>query len=131
MFDSIEFSREVGKMKEWFPLMMHGRTEDEIMDTSRIDRGTEMNYGSLTEQLYDILATEYDTEVLFNTEVLDIDSDKNEDWFLKMEKAFPKMITSEVGKLKLNKMVPFYKKEVTQDLFEEELEKSRIALKLA
>jgi malate dehydrogenase (quinone) len=121
MFDSIEFSREVGKMKEWFPLMMHGRTEDEIMATSRIDRGTEMNYGSLTEQLYDILATEYDTEVLFNTEVLDIDSDKNEDWFLKMEKAFPKMITCEVGKLKLNKMVPFYKKEVTQDLFEEEL----------
>ena len=111
--------------------MIHGRTEDEIMAASRIDRGTEMNYGSLTEQLYDILATEYDTEVLFNTEVLDIDSDKNEDWFLKMEKAFPKMIISEVGKLKLKKRVPFYKKEVTQDLFEEELEKSRIALKLA
>jgi malate dehydrogenase (quinone) len=85
MFDSIEFTREIGQMKEWFPLMMHGCTQDEIMAASRIDRGTEMNFGSLTEQLYDILATEYDTEVLFNTEVLDIDPDKNEDWFLKME----------------------------------------------
>jgi len=85
MFNTIEFSREVEQMKEWFPLMMHGRSEDEVMAASRIDRGTEMNYGSLTEQLFDILEKEYDTKVLFNTEVVDIDPDKNEDWFLKME----------------------------------------------
>ena len=65
--------------------MMHGRTDDEVMAASRIDRGTEMNYGSLTEQLFDILDKEYDTKVLFNTEVEDIDPDHDEDWLLKME----------------------------------------------
>ena len=85
MFHSIEFSREIEKMKGWFPLMMHGRTDDEVMAASRIDRGTEMNYGSLTEQLFDILDKEYDTRVLFNTEVEDIDPDHDEDWLLKME----------------------------------------------
>ena len=65
--------------------MMHGRTDDEVMAASRIDRGTEMNYGSLTEQLFEILDKEYDTKVLFNTEVEDIDPDHDEDWLLKME----------------------------------------------
>ena len=85
MFDTIEFTRAVDKMKEWFPLMMHGRTEDEVMAGSRIDRGTEMNYGSLTEQLFDILEKEYDTKVLFNTEVEDIDPDHDVEWLVKME----------------------------------------------
>lgn len=85
MFNRIEFSREIEEMKEWFPLMMHGRTEDEVMAASRIDRGTEMNYGALTEQLFEILEKEYGTKVLFNTEVEDIDPDHDEDWLLKME----------------------------------------------
>ena len=85
MFDTIEFTRAADKMKEWFPLMMHGRTEDEVMAGSRIDRGTEMNYGSLTEQLFDILEKEYDTKVLFNTEVEDIDPDHDVEWLVKME----------------------------------------------
>ncbi|WP_282050518.1 malate dehydrogenase (quinone) [Maribacter aquivivus] len=85
MFDTIEFTRAADKMMEWFPLMMHGRTEGEVMAASRIDRGTEMNYGSLTEQLFDILEKEYDTKVLFNTEVEDIDPDHDVEWLVKME----------------------------------------------
>lgn len=85
MFDTIEFTREAEKMQEWFPLMMHGRTEDEVMAASRIDRGTEMNYGSLTAQLFDILEKKYDTKVLFNTEAEDIDPDHNVEWLVKME----------------------------------------------
>jgi len=85
MFNSIEFTREVEKMKEWFPLMMHNRTKDEVMAASRIDRGTEMNYGALTEKLFAILKDEYDTEVLFHTEVEDIDPDHDEEWLVKMK----------------------------------------------
>ncbi|MDO6472599.1 malate dehydrogenase (quinone) [Maribacter sp. 1_MG-2023] len=85
MFDTIEFTRAADKMEEWFPLMMHGRTEDEVMAASRINRGTEMNYGSLTEQLFDILEKVYNTKVLFNTEVEDIDPDHDVEWLVKME----------------------------------------------
>ena len=85
MFNTIEFTREVEKMQQWFPLMMHNRTDDEVMAASRIDRGTEMNYGSLTEQLFDILEKQYDTKVLFNTEVEDIDPDHDVEWLVKME----------------------------------------------
>lgn len=80
MFDSIEFTREASKMKEWFPLIANDRTEDEIMAASRMDRGTEMNYGSLTEKLFAILETKFDTPVHCNMEVLDIDPDTDLDW---------------------------------------------------
>ena len=93
MFDSIEFTREISKMKEWFPLIANDRNEDEIMAASRIDRGTEMNYGSLTEKLFFILKTKFDTPVHCNIEVLDIDPDTDIDWTvevrdLKTEKKY-------------------------------------------
>ena len=80
MFDSIEFTREISKMEEWFPLIANDRSEDEIMAASRIDRGTEMNYGSLTEKLFAILEAKFDTPVHCNMEVLDIDPDTDLDW---------------------------------------------------
>ncbi len=85
MFDSIEFTESIEKMKEWFPLIMHNRTEDETMAASRMNRGAEMNYGALTEQLFKILETEYDTKVQCNMEVLDIDPDEEVEWFAKVK----------------------------------------------
>ena len=80
MFDSIEFTREMSKMKEWFPLITNDRSESEVMAASKINRGTEMNYGVLTEKLFHILETKFDTPVHCNMEVLDIDPDTDLDW---------------------------------------------------
>lgn len=80
MFDTIEFTRNVSKMKEWFPLIMRERTEDEVMAGSRIDRGTEVNFGVLTKRLYEILETEFDTPVHFHKEVKDLDPLENGNW---------------------------------------------------
>lgn len=85
MFNSIEFTREIDKMKEWFPLIANDRTKDEIMAASRIDRGTEMNYGVLTEKLFHILETEFNTPVHCNMEVLDIDPDTDLDWTVEIK----------------------------------------------
>ncbi len=85
MFDTIEFTDSIEKMKEWFPLIMQDRSEDEVMAASRIPRGTEVNYGSLTEQLFKILETEYNTPVHCNMEVLDIDPDDKVEWFAKVK----------------------------------------------
>ncbi|MDX6746034.1 malate dehydrogenase (quinone) [Polaribacter sp. PL03] len=85
MFDSIEFTREIDKMKEWFPLIANDRNADEIMAASRMDRGTEMNYGSLTEKLFSILETEFNTPVHCNMEVLDIDPDTDLDWTVEIK----------------------------------------------
>jgi malate dehydrogenase (quinone) len=80
MFDTIEYTDRLEKMKEWFPLIASGRTTEEKIAASRIDRGTEVNYGNLTRQLFAILEQEYDTKVQCYHEVLDIDPDKNVEW---------------------------------------------------
>ncbi|WP_299679104.1 malate dehydrogenase (quinone) [uncultured Dokdonia sp.] len=85
MFDSIAFTRDLDKMKEWFPLITENRDPNEIMAASRIDRGTEVNYGSLTEQLFHILETEFNTPVHCNMNVLDVDPDTDIDWSVKVE----------------------------------------------
>jgi malate dehydrogenase (quinone) len=85
MFDTIEFTRAIDKMKDWFPLIMNDRTEDEVMAGSRIERGCELNFGSLTRQLYSILETEFDTKVHCLQEVLDVDPESGTDWFVKVE----------------------------------------------
>lgn len=85
MFDTIQFTRTIEKMKEWFPLMMHERTSDEIMAASRIERGCEMNFGALTRHLFSILENQFDTKVQFHQEVLDIDPDEKVDWYLEVK----------------------------------------------
>ncbi len=85
MFDTIEFTRQHEKMKEWFPLIMKDRSGDEIMAASRIDRGTEVNYGSLTKQLFHILETDFDTPVHCNMEVQDIDPDEQVEWSVEVK----------------------------------------------
>ena len=80
MFDSIEFSKSIDKMKEWFPLIMEDRDEDDIMAGSRIERGAEMNFGALTKKLFQILETEFDVTVSYNEEVQDADPDDNIEW---------------------------------------------------
>lgn len=80
MFDSIEFTRGIEKMLEWFPLIMEDRRGGEVMAASRMDRGTELNYGALTKALFKVLEEKFDTPVYCNQEVLDVDPDTDLDW---------------------------------------------------
>ncbi|GEQ85466.1 putative malate:quinone oxidoreductase [Patiriisocius marinistellae] len=85
MFDSIEFTRDHEEMAKWFPLIMGNRDIDENLAASRMGRGAEMNFGSLTEQLFHILKTEYNTPVYCNMEVKDIDPDTDLDWTVEVK----------------------------------------------
>ncbi len=85
MFEDIEFTTAVNKMKEWFPLIMNERVEDEVMAATRIERGTEMNFGALTQKLFSILETNFDTPIHCNQEVLDIDPDEEVEWSVEIK----------------------------------------------
>ncbi|WP_452226494.1 malate dehydrogenase (quinone) [Lacinutrix cladophorae] len=85
MFNTIEFTRDSNKMKEWFPLIMQDRKEDEVLAASRIERGTEVNYGALTKSLFKILETKYNTPVHCNMEVQDVDPSADIDWTVEIK----------------------------------------------
>jgi malate dehydrogenase (quinone) len=67
LFAGIEFSTSFDQIAKWAPLMMEGRRESVIAAT-KIDQGTDVDYGQITEQLFSWLKT-HDVEVLTNHEV--------------------------------------------------------------
>ncbi len=73
MFDTIEYTRDINEMQKWFPLIAENRTDDEVMAASRIDRGTEVNYGVLTRQIYKVLEEKFNTKVQTSADVVNID----------------------------------------------------------
>ena len=80
MFKSMKFSEDHDQMREWFPLIMKDRTTNEKMAATRMELGTGVNFGSLTEEYFDILENQFDVPVLRNHEVEDIDPDGPDDW---------------------------------------------------
>lgn len=85
MFESIEFTEDVQKMLEWFPLIAKDRGEEEVLAATKIERGTGVNYGNLTRKLFGILENKYDTKVQCNQNVLDIDPDDEVEWSVKVK----------------------------------------------
>ncbi|MCS0789080.1 malate:quinone oxidoreductase [Cytobacillus pseudoceanisediminis] len=55
LFQGMEFSDDPEKLKEWIPVMMDGRTSDEPIAATKIDSGTDVNFGALTRMLFDHL----------------------------------------------------------------------------
>lgn len=52
MFDNIEYTEDFEEMKKWIPLMMEGRENNGgVMAASKIDEGTDVNYGALTRKM--------------------------------------------------------------------------------
>lgn len=67
LFAGMEFSDNPEQIAKWVPLMLEGRREQTIAAT-RIDQGTDVDYGAVTRQLFDWLVHS-GVEVLTSHEV--------------------------------------------------------------
>jgi malate dehydrogenase (quinone) len=55
LFQGMEFSDDPEKLMEWIPLMLKDRTLNEPIAATKIDSGTDVNFGALTRMLFDHL----------------------------------------------------------------------------
>lgn len=55
LFQGMEFSDNHEKLKEWIPLIMENRPANEVIAATKIDSGTDVNFGALTRILLDHL----------------------------------------------------------------------------
>ncbi|GGH86226.1 malate dehydrogenase (quinone) [Pullulanibacillus pueri] len=58
LFQGMEFSDDPEKLKEWIPLIMEGRASTESIAATKIDTGTDVNFGALTRMLFEYLKTQ-------------------------------------------------------------------------
>lgn len=83
LFQGMEFSDDPEKLKEWIPLIMQDRTSDEPIAATKIEGGTDVNFGALTCMLLDYLKSK-NVGIHYNHRVNDIKRTSDGSWELKV-----------------------------------------------
>lgn len=84
MFQGMEFSDDPEKLKEWIPLIMEGRTLQEPIAATKIDSGTDVNFGALTRMLFEHLKRK-NVEINYKHHVEDIKRTNDGSWEVKVQ----------------------------------------------
>lgn len=79
LFEGMVYTEDRGTIAEWTPLMMHGRTTDGPIAMTRVDRGTDVDFGVLTKHLFSA-AREGGLELVTGTEVTGLDRQPSGRW---------------------------------------------------
>ena len=83
LFQGMEYSDDPEKLKEWIPLIMEGRTSNEPIAATKIDSGTDVNFGALTRLVFDHLKNN-DVNINYNHSVDGIRRTSEGLWELKV-----------------------------------------------
>ncbi len=55
LFEGIEFSKDQKQIAKWTPLLIEGRDSNDVIAATRIESGTDVDFGSITNQLIEHL----------------------------------------------------------------------------
>lgn len=84
LFQGMAFSTDMGKLREWMPLIMEGRKYNEPLAATKMDSGTDVNFGALTRILFNHLE-EGDTEICYGHCVKDLKRTSDGLWEVKVQ----------------------------------------------
>ncbi|MCL6454946.1 MAG: malate dehydrogenase (quinone) [Alicyclobacillus sp.] len=83
LFQGMEYSDDPHKLAEWIPLMMKDRTIDKPIAATRIESGTDVNFGALTRLLFTHLK-DRGVSVQCGKQVDDLQRNRDGYWELKV-----------------------------------------------
>src|SRR5690606_1225545 len=72
-------------LNEWVPLMMEGRVGNEPIAATKMDIGTDVNFGALTRDLISHLATKKNINISVHQEVKDIEREDDGRWEIEVK----------------------------------------------
>jgi malate dehydrogenase (quinone) len=87
LFQGMEFSEDPEKLMEWIPLIMEERSLNEPIAATKIDSGTDVNFGALTRMLFEHLESK-NVNINYNQSVSDIKRTSDGLWELKVQNLF-------------------------------------------
>lgn len=83
-FKEMQFSEDPKDLNSWFPLIESESDKDPVAAT-RMELGTEVNFGALTRSFFKILEEKFDTPVYTECEVEDVDPSNNVEWLTEIK----------------------------------------------
>ena len=84
LFAGMEYTEDIEVLKNWVPLMMEGRTSTDPIAATRIETGTDVNFGALTNMLISNLQKK-GVDVRYNTKVKDVSRNSDGKWEVKVQ----------------------------------------------
>lgn len=72
LFKDMEYSEDPKTLKEWIPLVMEGRDGKEKVAATKMELGTDVNFGSLTREMFTYLGKQENVRLYFHHEVRDL-----------------------------------------------------------
>lgn len=85
MFEEMLYSEDLGQIAEWVPLMMNEREVNEPLAVTRMDIGTDVNFGAITRGMIQYLKNCDGVEVHLAHEIQDLTYTKDGHWEIDIE----------------------------------------------
>lgn len=85
LFEGMRYSEDKAELKDWMPLMMNGRDPNQQVAATRMDLGTDVNFGALTRALFGYLKKQPGVVLHFNQEVRDLEQQSDGRWYLRVK----------------------------------------------
>jgi malate dehydrogenase (quinone) len=97
LFEGMKFSQDFEEIKSWIPLMMNERDSSEKIAATRIEIGTDVNFGELTRSLFNHLKGGHNVDVFLNHDVRKLKQLSDKTWQIEIKDEthnIDKIITS-------------------------------------
>ena len=85
LFAGMQFADDYETLSKWIPLMVNKRDSDQKIAATRIDIGTDVDFGELTRSLFNHLKESHEVGVSLSHEVIAMQRDEYEHWLLRIE----------------------------------------------
>lgn len=85
LFKGMEYSEDPKQLAEWMPLTMEGRDKSEKVAATRMEIGTDVNFGALTRDSFHHLHAMNDVNLHFGHEVRKLRQDSEGYWHVKVK----------------------------------------------
>lgn len=78
LFKGMKYTEDKSLLEAWIPLVMEGRDPEEKVAATRMDIGTDVNFGALTRCMFDHLKKQLGVALHFNHLVRDLEKEEGE-----------------------------------------------------
>jgi malate dehydrogenase (quinone) len=85
LFKGMVYSEDPELIANWVPLIMEGRDPSQRVAATRMDLGTDVNFGALTRGMFSCLQKRDGINMYFNQEVRDLEQDEDGIWHIRMK----------------------------------------------
>lgn len=85
LFRDMEFSDDPLRLMDWMPLVIYGRDREQKMAATKMNTGTDVNFGNLTRVLFQHLTSLPGVELCLHHEVRDLDKQVDGSWLVQYE----------------------------------------------